>query len=576
MESFSRPPCPPAASVLKTAATTRKSPLPTLVYTDESGDRITVEFGGAITVATVGRNPGSVITTTNPSVSRDHSEIRLHGPYALISDKGSSNGTFVNDDEVKKPVVLQGGDLIKCGDFEIKYLEQAEDEAPPVAPPKPRERAPREAASRPRASSRDRGRRVQSSAANPAIDAKLDEAAAAPEPAAAAPAPDGDLVRKVEELQALVSYYEAEGDPAELQAKVAEAETELTRQQAIAQTLEEQQEQLQLDLRQQDKLIGELENRLERRDMEIENHLEKQKELRGQLAHQAEQIDDLRGDINARDHEIEDLAYKHDEAQRSVDEGRKSADVQGHEIQDFKAQLSQKSRLVEELQKQLDIMTFDLKAANEELESVSESSTQGGAEVASLERKVRHLQEFVTDKEGIIDELKSVTDDQAEEIGLMREDGAGLDERNEHAGKARWRSCARRSRSCAPRVEAGPPRTSSTSSSEPTGRCATASKNWRRRPVPSRRDPGARGAATDASSRCSRPTCRNSTKRTSCSESASRRCARGGARNPPMATRRPSSERTESSGAACATSRSRRRADRSTRPTSKRPPSSTT
>ena len=56
--------------------------------------------------------------------------------------------------------------------------------------------------------------------------------------------------------------------------------------------------------------------------------------------------------------------------------------------------------------------------------------------MASLERKVRHLQEIVTDKEGIIDELKSVTDDQAEEIGLMREDGAGLDERE----RTRWES----------------------------------------------------------------------------------------------------------------------------------------
>ena len=88
------------------------SPLPSLVYTDESGERITVEFADGMTVATIGRNPGSVITTTNPSVSRDHSEIRLHGPYALVSDKGSSNGTFIR---LKKERTLRSGDFILVG-----------------------------------------------------------------------------------------------------------------------------------------------------------------------------------------------------------------------------------------------------------------------------------------------------------------------------------------------------------------------------------------------------------------------------------------------------------------------------
>ena len=434
--------------------------MPSLVYTDESGDRVTLELATRNGLATVGRNPDCSITTTNPSVSRNHSEIRQHGPYMVIVDKGSSNGTFVNDDEVKKPVVLQGGDLIKCGDFEIEFHDDdgaprkrpaaaaaagngsAPAPAPPTAPPPqpPTHEAPSpvaaerpERAERPdraergsrsrrsEASERARAKRVQSSASSPAIDAIVEPDDGGGGVAAA------ELARKVEELQALVAYYESEANPSEAQAKLGEVENELTRQQAITQTLEEQQEQLQIDLRQQDKLIGELENRLERRDMEIENHLEKQKELCEQLAHQADQIGDLRRDVNERDHEIEELSYKHEESQRSVDEGRKVADERSAEIQEYKAELSQKSRLIEELQKQLDIMTYDLKAANEELADYSETSTAGGAEVAALERKVRHLQEIVTDKEGIIEDLKSRVDEHAEEIGLLREDDTALD-----------------------------------------------------------------------------------------------------------------------------------------------------
>ena len=412
--------------------------MPSLVYTDESGQRATVDIAGPSRVATVGRNPDCSITTTNPSVSRNHSEIRLHGPYVVIEDKGSSNGTFVNDDEVKKPVVLVSGDLIKCGDFEIEFLEDGAEspgngaEAPaktatPASPPTtpapaadpiaPSPQRPR--AARPPTDERpSRAPRVQSSASSPALEAVVED-----DPSSE----NADLARKVDELQTLVSYYENEGNSDELQAKMAKVSNELTRQEAITQTLEEQQEQLQIDLRQQDKLIGELENRLERRDMEIENHLEKQKELREQLAHQSDQIGDLRGDVNDRDHEIEDLAYKHEEAQRTVEGVRKSDDDKSQEIQEYKAELSQKSRLVEELQKQLDIMTYDLKAAHEELEDVAETSTRGGAEVTMLERKVRHLQEIVTDKEGIIEDLKSGLDEREQEIGLLREDGGGLD-----------------------------------------------------------------------------------------------------------------------------------------------------
>ena len=156
--------------------------------------------------------------------------------------------------------------------------------------------------------------------------------------------------------------------------------------------------------------------------MEIENHLEKQKELREQLAHQAEQISDLRADVNDRDHEIEDLQYHLDGAKRQLTDGEAQADETGARIQDYKAELSQKQRRIDELEKQLDIMSYDLSAAREHLDEVSETSSGAGAEVVAVERKLHHLQEIVTDKEGLIEELKGDVEARDEEIALLRED----------------------------------------------------------------------------------------------------------------------------------------------------------
>jgi pSer/pThr/pTyr-binding forkhead associated (FHA) protein len=88
----------------------------------------------------LGRGPANDFQITDPSVSGSHCQIMLSGGSAVISDLGSTNGTFVNRAPVKE-AALQTGQTIHLGSVELAFygdgpvavagLAQA---APPGAP----------------------------------------------------------------------------------------------------------------------------------------------------------------------------------------------------------------------------------------------------------------------------------------------------------------------------------------------------------------------------------------------------------------------------------------------------------
>ena len=55
-------------------------------------------------------------------MSRRHLEIRWDGRVALLSDLNSTNGTLVNDVDVKE-CVLRDGDLITVGLVNLEFRE---------------------------------------------------------------------------------------------------------------------------------------------------------------------------------------------------------------------------------------------------------------------------------------------------------------------------------------------------------------------------------------------------------------------------------------------------------------------
>lgn len=76
---------------------------------------------------TLGRKAGNDIVLDNLVVSGSHCVFELKGlADVFLEDLGSTNGTFVNNQRVKRQL-LQDGDTIAIGNFRIQYLTASGD-----------------------------------------------------------------------------------------------------------------------------------------------------------------------------------------------------------------------------------------------------------------------------------------------------------------------------------------------------------------------------------------------------------------------------------------------------------------
>lgn len=76
---------------------------------------------------TIGRHPNCDVVVQQRAVSSQHAEIRVGGGSVILEDLKSTNGTTVNREPITRPVVLQGGDLIKIGNAVFKYVNNKLD-----------------------------------------------------------------------------------------------------------------------------------------------------------------------------------------------------------------------------------------------------------------------------------------------------------------------------------------------------------------------------------------------------------------------------------------------------------------
>lgn len=68
---------------------------------------------------TLGRSPQSDICITDDALSRNHAVLECGPEGCILTDSGSTNGTFVNGVRISEPVALKNGDAIVCGTSEL-------------------------------------------------------------------------------------------------------------------------------------------------------------------------------------------------------------------------------------------------------------------------------------------------------------------------------------------------------------------------------------------------------------------------------------------------------------------------
>lgn len=70
---------------------------------------------------TIGRAAPAEIVLPRSDVSRTHCRIEAQGDRLVVSDLHSTNGTFVNDQRLAAPSLLQAGDRLRIGSFVLQY-----------------------------------------------------------------------------------------------------------------------------------------------------------------------------------------------------------------------------------------------------------------------------------------------------------------------------------------------------------------------------------------------------------------------------------------------------------------------
>jgi|ERR671925_512530 hypothetical protein len=73
--------------------------------------------------ATFGRSDGADIRVEDPFASSSHARIFDRGGFMFLEDMGSTNGTYLNGRQVKRPERLKVADTIRIGDSEYRYEE---------------------------------------------------------------------------------------------------------------------------------------------------------------------------------------------------------------------------------------------------------------------------------------------------------------------------------------------------------------------------------------------------------------------------------------------------------------------
>jgi predicted component of type VI protein secretion system len=165
-------------------------------------DKRRLELDDPASEVVVGRASECQWPIPSSGVSRRHARISRKGSEVTIEDVGSSNGTFVNNERLSGPRVLENEDLVRLGSVEMRFFVAAPEAgadatiavtarptaappAEPVPPPPPAQEPPSEHPAGTASTTRSIAQPPRPSP--PAADSAAPPPAATAPPAAAAP-----------------------------------------------------------------------------------------------------------------------------------------------------------------------------------------------------------------------------------------------------------------------------------------------------------------------------------------------------------------------------------------------------
>ena len=128
-EAYPSAPHPQKAKVSQVHKTKTQEPTRKLILTLEG--KVIREYPIGTRNLSIGRKHGNDIQLNDLTISGRHALISRIPDYVFIEDLGSTNGTMVNGNHIKK-VALEHGDIIQVGHHQLTYLCEVEAKYEPT------------------------------------------------------------------------------------------------------------------------------------------------------------------------------------------------------------------------------------------------------------------------------------------------------------------------------------------------------------------------------------------------------------------------------------------------------------
>jgi predicted component of type VI protein secretion system len=80
----------------------------------------------------VGRAPTADIVLADPHLSRRHATVQATADGVVLTDLGSTNGTWLNDQRIVGSVPLTDGDVIRLGRTDLRFFDPGVARTDPV------------------------------------------------------------------------------------------------------------------------------------------------------------------------------------------------------------------------------------------------------------------------------------------------------------------------------------------------------------------------------------------------------------------------------------------------------------
>lgn len=375
--------------------------------------------------ASIGRHPQCTVTVSQPSVSRKHARLDFDGQSCMVEDLQSSNGTYVNNQRITRSA-LRNGDQLRCGDFQLRYVEEDVGTLQDPGPAKggikmvgSLRSSDRNEKVRPTMLPTDGGRGERDARRYSDVP-KAPPPKREPDPPVRPPPQQqqqqqqpppiddsfaGDIDTRLERMREEIATWKG------LYEKLKAAgggESEAAREEKGR--LDKRIDDLRADIEARDRRIQELESGKVRAEEQRDTQAERAVRLREQVTAQQGQLEEYRREKVALDVELGEARQRLEEMRSAQQVGSTRESELADEVNNLKREVRQREKALRDVEQRLEVAEYDNASARKQQEELKFALEDDRNKQRLLNEQLDHLRQVLVEKEGMLENAKAEVD----------------------------------------------------------------------------------------------------------------------------------------------------------------------